>query len=362
MNRSIHLALCSALMLTGGSLNALANDLESHFIQHTHDRYFPMHMNVRSMGMGGTFVGIRGDSASILGNPAGLGGLEKAFVSGAFQFEQLSGEEISTLAAIDEDIYGGMALGAYPITPELTAGIGFVPRFSDADHSNDLEADHFYVPVNIAYALTPEFSLGYGIGYVNDDVSTVNHDAQMDDGLLHRFGLMYQLSEQLDLGLMGSFGHGDAESNTVGGADFDGDREAWSVRGGAAWQTTETLLLALDLAYEELESDGTIDNTLIPTFVPLAFEESLDVMSVNLGAEYAFNECTFLRLGTGYTDYDYSTNDTTTASLIGSLDGAHLSGGFGYDWTESITTDVGSMIRFYDEIDFMVGGQLTIAF
>ncbi|MBZ0258140.1 hypothetical protein K8I31_18895 [bacterium] len=341
---------------------ASADDAESYFIRHTVNRYFPIHMTARTMGMGGAFVAVKGDSASILGNPAGLGPLTEKFMTGGFQFGQISGDDLSTLDGVDEDNYTGLLMGAYPITDSFSLGWGFVPTIAESDDSANRDTENYYVPISLAYQVNDAFSLGYGIGYINDDVSADGYDASMDVAFLHRFGVLFTASDVLDLGLMGTYGHGDADSSAVSGVKFDGDREAWGVQGGLAYMATPDLLLALDLAYEDMDTDGSVSNSLIPGFPSFGFEESIETMAVRAGAEYAWNECLKLRGGAGYTDYDYDTNDAATSALVDGLDGAHVSGGFGYDWNDNVTTDLAGMVRFFDEIDFVVGAQLTYKF
>ncbi len=363
MNYTGRILLCLAVAATAlVQPAAQADDAESYFIRHTVNRYFPVHMTARTMGMGGAFVAIKGDSASILGNPAGLGPLTDSFMTGGLQYGQISGDDLSTLDGVDEDLFGGLFMGAYPITDQFSFGWGFVPTIGEADDSADRETENFYVPLSAAYDVSDVFSVGYGIGYINDDVDADGFNGEMDFALLHRVGVLFAASDVLDLGLMGTFGHGDAESSAVNGASFDGDRESWSIQGGLAWMATSDLLLALDLAYEDMETDGTISNRLIPAFPSVGFEESIESMSVRAGAEYAWNECLKLRGGAGYTDYDYETNDAATAALVDGIDGAHVSSGFGYEWNENIMTDVAGMIRFFDEVDFLVGAQLTYKF
>lgn len=358
----IVLSLAIAATAAFNQPTANADDAESYFIRHTVNRYFPIHMTARTMGMGGAFVAIKGDSASILGNPAGLGPLTESFMTGGFQFEQISGDDLSTLSGVDEDNYRGLLMGAYPITDEFSLGWGFVPTFGDADDSANRETENFYVPISLAYDVSEAFSIGYGIGYINDNVEASGFEGDMDTAFLHRFGVLFAASDALDLGLMGTYGHGDAESSAVSGARFDGDRESWGVQGGLAWMATSELLLALDLAYEDMDTEGSIRNRLIPAFPSIGFEESIEAMSVRAGAEYAWNECLKLRGGAGYTDYDYETNDAATAALVDDLDGGHVSTGFGYEWNENVATDLAAMVRFFDEVDFLVGAQLTYKF
>lgn len=363
MKHATRWILSLAMVAAGAAAPTVhADDVESYFIRSTANRFFPTYQNTRSMSMGGTFVGIKGDSASVLGNPAGLGFVDGHFWAGGFQFEQISGDDPSTLDGVDQDIYRGLLLGAYSVTEDFTLGLGFVPSFAESDDSADTDSDTFYVPLSAAYKVSPLLAIGYGIGYVNDETDGSGFEAESDFGLLHRLGLMYDVSETVDLGLMGTFGHGDTDSSAVNGTDYDGDLESWSIQGGIAWQATDPLLLALDLGYEEMENDGTLSNSLIPLFPSTSFDESIDVLSVRAGAEYAWNECLDLRGGVGYTDYDYETSDAATAALVDSLDGVHVSGGFGYEWSENWITDVGGMVRFFDEVDFLVGGQVTYNF
>ncbi|MBI1387508.1 MAG: hypothetical protein GC154_03575 [bacterium] len=338
------------------------DDVESHYIRNAYNRYFPMESSARSRDMGGVFTALKGDSISVWGNPAGLAAVDRALVSLGYQYELIDGDNLSTGSSADENIYGGLLLGAVPLCNEAVLGVGFVPRFSDWDDVDSREADHYYVPVSLSVKINDQLAVGYGIGYINDKVDGKLYDGSMDDGLLHRFGVMYSATENLDLGLMGTYGHGTSDGDTATGFHTSGDREAWGIHGGAALQLNDQWLWALDLSYENLQTDGSVRFTAIPGSPAMTLDEEIDVISVNTGVEFAYSDQLTLRGGAGYANYDYDTTDAAVSSVVNSLDEFHISGGLSYDWTDNINTQTGIQVRFTDVVDMMAGGEITFKF
>lgn len=349
-------AMVAIAALAGTSV--FADGAEDFFTRHTLARYFQTPVTARSLGMGGAFAALKDGTLGVVGNPATLSSVQKKEISLTYEYENVSGELPGTFTSVDEDIHRGLILGAMPIMEPFTIGIGFEPSYSELDDTNSRETNTFQVPFGIAYKVNDMVSVGYGISYFDDEVESNLFTTESQEAFSHRFGFIYDYSADLSLGFVGSVGHGDVDSNNVNTAVSSGDFSNWGIRGGVAWQAQPQLLVVGDIAYTENDSDGSTN--FLGTIIP--YDEGLEVLSVQGGAEYMLNEMFDLRTGVGYTNIDYDTIDPTLSALIDDSDWVHWSGGASYQICDNASADAAVEIRFLDDVDVLAGVTLNINF
>lgn len=340
------------------SFQASANEAEDFFTRHTLARYFQTHVTARSLGLGGSYAALKDGTLGVVGNPAALSSVETHELSFSYQFEQVSGDLPGTFTSVDEDIHRGLILGAMPVMEDWTLGLGVVPSSSELDDTDDRETENLQVPFGIAYQVNDMLSLGYGITYIDDEVDSNLFNAENDSAFLHRLGLLYDASSEVSFGLVGSIGHGDMEGSNVNTAVSNGDLESWGIRAGVAWQVRPEWLLVGDIAYEDMNSDG------VTNFLGLAipFDEDLEALSIQGGAEYMLSDTIDLRTGVGYTDVEYDSIDLALNALIGGSDWVHWSGGASYMFCANASADAAVQIRFLDEVDVLAGVTVKVTF
>lgn len=362
LNSFLKPVLGGLLVVSSVAPVSFASDTEDFFLRQTENRYFPIELPARSVGMGGVFAGIKGDSMSVVGNPAGLGFIDGGLIDLGFQYETLDGFDPQSNSDGDIDLYRGLLLGAYSVTDNVVLGLGFVPSFGEGDDAFNTDTDTITVPVSIAYQFDEYVSIGYGFSYINDDIDSDLLEGEMDPGFMHRLGVLFAANDCTDIGLMGMYGHGDAESRAITGAAFDGDRDMWGIRAGLAWHYTEALLMAIDLGYQANDMDGTTTMTLMPGMPRFGYEEELDILSVNAGVEYDVSEAWVVRTGLGYSHYDFESTDAALAARVSDSDIPHWAGGFSYSFTDALGADAAVQVRFGDEVDFLTGVSLNYSF
>lgn len=354
----INLVLCTFFSLNSGI--SYASESEDYYHRYLSNRFFPTELTLRSLGLGGGFVALKDASLGVVGNPATLGGLSSSELSFTYQYETIDGEDPNTGSNAEIDTHRGLILGSFPVTPQLGIGFGLVPSDGDGDGSPDTET--LQVPLGIGFQLNEQFSLGYGIGYYDDEYDAPGFSGENEEAFLHRLGFIYSIDPEVNFGLLGTYGHGDANTNTITGMTSDIDLEQWSIRGGLTWQALEKLLFVADFGYESMEGDGVITVPGVPAPVFVGTEEEIDILTITGGIEYYVNPSFQLRTGVGYNHYDYDTNDPALGAILDDNGLFHWAGGLTYAWTDMVDTDLGVQVRFGDEIDFLTGITTNIKF
>lgn len=235
-----------------------------------------------------------------------------------------------------------------------------MPDTADGDGAPD--ADTIQVPFGIGYQFNDQFSVGYGLGYYDDEFDSAGFDGENEEAFLHRFGLFFTPDPDVDFGLLGTFGHGDSDTSFTTGPSFDGDLEQWGIRGGMNWQFIERAHLVTDLGYQSMDSDGVITVAGVPGAVPVSFMEEVNVLTFTTGVEYYVNEKFQVRTGFGLDYYDYDSSDATLQSALDEETLFNWAGGLSYAWSEAIGTDVGFQVRFSDDVDFLTGITTSVSF
>lgn len=242
----------AASLAVGGFLasacGAFADGPTDFYTQYDQQRFFNQQKSARQVGMGGSSVATSADSSSILGNPAGMGWMKDAEVSGGYASEDLSGNDAATFQDVQQDRNAGNVLGAFPLHPYLddlpawgNLGLGWSGYNSDADDSLDSDSSGYALHAAYAKALNKNWSAGYSFAYMNDEVEFGNGSKdKMTDGVRQAVGAQYKASENTMYGVSTSYGFGTRELD--GNSGSSDDIASWGIEGGVAHTMGKTEL------------------------------------------------------------------------------------------------------------------------
>ena len=232
------------LFVAGFSANVYADGVEDFYYQLNQSRFFDLPQNARTLAMAGSSVATSMDSSSVVGNPAGLGFMKDAEVSGTYFYQQTTGNDIIDYSDVEQRGDGGNVLAAFPIVPYKDAlpeygniGFGWTGFRGYGDDSADADQNAWRLHLAYAKAINDSFSLGYNFSYMYDR-NTVDGlpTAKMNDGIRQAIGAQYKLSADTTFGLSTSYGFG--SEKLPNGLTFDGssrDRiRSWAMEGGVA--------------------------------------------------------------------------------------------------------------------------------
>jgi len=331
-----------------GALPVGADDAKDYFIQSAQRRHFDLPQDARAVGMGGSSVPTTADVSSLLGNPAGLGWLEKYELSLSYRYDGLSGDEYPPPAtSIDDALHTEILQLAIPLCEgELgVLGLGGTLYQSDIDDAVDTDKDGFTLHLAYAKSLCDTWSLGYALSYYNDEEDSNFADYEMDFGLSNRLGVQFRPSECVLLGLDGFYAFGDTDSDVFG--NQDGDRDSWGLNLGVSYQILERTLLAASVDYTDYDVDGHIRNAAVG--INQNVDEDGRGWGTHLGAEQGLTDWLALRGGYRYKDNDYDFR--AMKPLSGSANYHALSTGAGFKIGENMGIDYGFEYRFVGDGD-----------
>jgi len=311
-------------------------------------RYHQIGYSPRSAAMGGAYSALQDAENGLVGNPASLGFQEKPFISGGFDFEDVSSDltllNPNTPVEGEAEIWNVNFGGLYPFEWGAV-GLQYGYRWDDLDSGASLSGGNYYVQtgdldrhyggLGVGYKMMDGLALGYRFGYFDYELDRAwnmvrpgvpSNFANFEDefqGHRHQVGVQYQAHPQVVLGLDGYFAFGERDttiSNALGVVGLsDSDADSYAIRGGIAWKVMEDipLLLAMDINYELRELDGGGN------------DEEEDLLGIHLGAEYEVYENLFLRTGYQFQDIDFDVNPNIISE---SLTIGGYSAGIGYKY------------------------------
>lgn len=392
------LLLCLVTLIPASLVSPEAASDDSSYLARLSQLYqLELQPNPRILGMGGTYAATSRDIDGLVGNPAALGSVDRVMVTidgGWWELDSQGDSDIYAQDDVDADFWQFRPGAVIPVQDLFVLGLHYQYRGGedDLDFDSDFDYDRHVWSVDFAKEiLEDEFSLGYRFHYFRDEregtrtggeteipsaqwalVVPYEWDSDYEnDAFLHTVGAQWNALDNLTLGLLVEYGHGDPEldeelvlgdflflsedtpppqqvrdalidafNNDVLPVlmsdytlhDDDGDQDEIHVRGGVAWQTFEGgPLVGLDLAYQ---SDEIEWDTL---------EMERDEISVHLGAEHEFTEILSGRLGYSYANVDTDVN-VNNAGIAGDyeseIDIHTVSAGFGLDF-DSVRVDYG---------------------
>lgn len=228
------------------------------------ERFFDPLQSTQSMAMGGSMLTVTSDATSTVGNPAGLGWMKKADVALAYSRSYISGNDRNTFRGIEQDKDSGYALGSITLDPELDAtphygSVGFGWAGSKVDGDAEADGDAYQIVLGYGIDVAPDWTVGYGIGYYNDDYSSNPLGKwEMTDGVRQTVGVQHQINDSMRAGLMAFYGFGTQELSS-GVSEVDNDIDSFGIAAGLTHLVTDSVRLAYGADYTNYNGDQTDD-------------------------------------------------------------------------------------------------------
>lgn len=320
--------------------------------QFNQQRFFDPMQGARSFGMGGSTLPTTTDSSAVVGNPAGLGFMEKAEVSASYESGKLSGNDPETYRQIEQDSDRGHALAALPINPTVdglpqngSVGFGWSGFTSDSDDSHDTDTDGYAIHAAYGKNVSDKLSLGYGVSYQTDNVDFKKDriSVEMDDGVKQTVGAQYKSDDDTALGLYTFFGFG-TDKVKSGGKSDDADLWSWGVAGGVEHTYPESqTVVGASLDYTKYGGDV----------------ENMFAWGVRTGVEQPIVEWFKVRAGYRYQAiFDYDNGDDTEDTAKYNA----MSFGAGADLSKNLRADYGAEYRWVGDGDWTHLVSLSMPF
>lgn len=203
------------------AVSAFADGAEDLAYQVNQRRFFDLPTSARVGAMAGSSAVTDISSWSTLSNPAGLGWMKDAEVSGSWTWNELNGNDLVDASDVDGTVNDGYVLGAFPIVPYKDAlpeygNIGFgwsgyTGNVSgDTLTSLDTDLDAWRLHLAYAKALDAAWSVGASLTYQNakqkNETNLLGQDVtlfkeKMNDGIRADIGAQYKLSDRTMFGL-----------------------------------------------------------------------------------------------------------------------------------------------------------------
>lgn len=345
---------------------AHADDVTDLYFQQAIERYFEYPQNARTFGMAGSSVVTTSSSASIIGNPAGLGFMKGGEFSGTYDNNTISGDEFPTRAAVEQVSNGGHALLAVPLGPQVDAlpdygnlGFGWTYLSSEwRDDTFDTESERTQVVLAYAMPSSDTLSWGYSLGWTDDRFQAEQiFNYPMGDGFRHTLGMLWRPDDDMSLGSTVMVGHG--EHHALFGPGIKGESDTFEVGAdiGVSYWIDRQLALSLSANYRHLNTDGEIVSS-IPANV-VGGDELGNIFGVRAGMEYLASDMLALRAGyrfAGLTRYKY--NRIELNDLNGSANysaytlGAGLHFSLDSNYIRAVDIDYGVEYRHVGERDW----------
>ena len=345
MNKTTFRGIALALLIAVPGF-ASADGAQDFMYQTNQDRFFDLPQNARTFSMAGSSVATSADSSSVLGNPAGLGWMKDAEVSGTYFYQQTSGADPMTYEDMTKDTNAGHILGAFPLSPYTDAlpeygnlGMGWSGSRGTTDDPID-EGSYYAWRLHAAYAkaLNEAWSLGYSINYQHRREDTHIRDLSMDDGIRQALGAQYKLSKDTTFGLSTAVGFGHNEYKNF--APYDTwEKEkvrytSWGMEGGVAqklWTALATASVGYTGYWRTYESDGNAWSFRLGAEQPIVDWFTLRAgyrYQANMGFEYEGQEnakYNAVSFGAGLVPWKYTVIDYAAEyRAVGDGDWTHM--------------------------------------
>ena len=363
-------ALAVLLALTG---SVWADGRRDYYTQQGQARYLNFPQEARAFGMAGSSVVTSTDSASVVGNPAGIGLNRGGDISVTYGHNDVSGNQHPGYERSDFSDNSGMALMDLPLGPASDGlpfygnfGLGWSGYTGDSQDTIDSDTRGYRLSAVYAKALTDTLSVGYGLGYFNDDLESDLAQYDTSTGFRHTFGVVNQLG---NLRIGGDFFFGFSRYNLTtadGLVDNNSDAREIGFDLGASYQLGATLL-ALSVDYQNYDTSGETED-LDPAIVSGGDEEG-DYFGVRVGIEHKFCDYFSGRLGYRYSgNHNYEFDRADLGPLSGSAKYNAWTAGAGFilpvngEFVKSVKLDYGVEYRHVGYEDWQHVVTLSMPF
>jgi hypothetical protein len=369
-------ALAAIFTILIGSTNSQAeNKISDFYFQEAMERYYNNPSTSRLLGMGGSSSLTSIDSSAIVGNPAGLGFMQRGELSGTYGHNTISGDEFPSGQGIEQTSNSGLGLLAIPLgelpdqTPKFgNLGVGWNGNFSDwNDDSFDTHAKQTKVYGSYALAVSDELSLGYNLAWNKDKLQANDiFNYPMANGFRHTLGAMYKVAPGWIVGSTLLVGHGRHHAQFEPGPTGISKTNQFGAGFGAQYQFDATTFAA-NIDYSHLVTHGDVDLSIPANYV--GGDEKGDVFNTRVGVEQMIDDSIALRAGyrfAGLASYDYSRPE------LSSLDGSAYYNAFtlgagllintDWDYLPQVKVDYGVEFRAVGNDDWQHAVTISLPF
>lgn len=255
----------SVVLLFLNSSKCYADTTNVFYIRQSIARFFNLPQSARSLGMGGTEVPITFDNNSIFGNPAGLGFMKNAQLSGTLGHNRHIGSEFLTKEDIVEDDPNGSVLFSYPLNkgdkdPARygVIGAGYSRYNGSTNDSINTKNDGHTRSIAYGTAVNEKVSIGYGLTFFDDQLRSDLADYHAHARFRHSLGTQYHITPDINVGLLVFYGLGqsDFEEFSVQSNGLTHQKQ-WSGDLGASYKINNTVLNA-SINYDHYSASGNV--------------------------------------------------------------------------------------------------------
>ena len=319
--------------------SCLAEVDNTFYIQQSIARFFNLPQSARGLALAGTETPLSLGSASVFGNPAGLGFMKFNQVSGSIGFDSHTGSELFGEREIEENSPSGYLLAAFPLIKPAqgysnagTVGFGY-SRYNGStnDSINSVNDGHTRTGA-YGLAISDKVSLGYGFTFYDDQLRSDLADYHSHSRFRHGFGSEYRVSPNLNLGLLLVYGLGqsDFEEFSVMSNGLTHQKQL-SGNLGATYQIDRTLFAA-SLSFDHYSAKGNLDELpVVSNLIVVGDDEDGSAYGLHLGVEHSIAASWLIRGGYQFQNiygYEYQKSNVQTQSS--GVQFSAFSAGIGY--------------------------------
>jgi hypothetical protein len=291
-----------------GSSSAYADGKRDYYIQQAEKLFYGTATNARQVGQGRANDVTSTDSSAVVNNPAALGADSAGDISVTYGMNEISGNQISNYAEIEDDVTTGQVLVSVPLEPTADGspnlgkiGLGWTGQDSDSDDSVNTEGTSNQVHGSYGIEVDDGVSLGYGLTWFDTEQETDVSNFEQTNGYRHNFGV-YFTEEDYSAGATFFFADGEYDLeglNPDGSVSADtSDYKEHGFEVGASQKVTDTTRLSVAGTYQSFDVDGAFVEGAEDTHI--GGNEGGTFFSGKLGVEEAIDENLFLRAGYRY--------------------------------------------------------------
>jgi len=306
-----YLALAAAFGLMAAA-TSYADGKGDYYIQEAEKLFYSTTTNARQAGQAGANDVISTDSSAVVNNPAGVGVNQGGDLSVSYGRNEISGNEVSDYAEVEDESNMGQVLVSVPLVPTLdgspeygSVGFGWTGTDSNSDDAVDTDTESNQVHGAYGIDLGEGLSVGYGLTWFDNQQTTVVSDFEQTNGFRHTFGAQL-VDGDVTLGATFFFANGEYDleglnpdlSVSTGTSDYT--EHGFEV--GAGYKVDDATTVSSAVNYQNFDVDGEFIGGPEDTFV--GGNEGGAFFAIKLGVEQKIDEMFTARLGYRYLGRD----------------------------------------------------------
>jgi opacity protein-like surface antigen len=349
-----------------------ADAQRDYYSQQATRRYFNTPQNARTFGMAGSSIQTSSDSSSVTGNPAGLGLMQGGDLSLSYGRNTFSGRSYPGYENIEQDedsLRGLLALPLGPVAdglPEFgNIGFGWNGYDSDSNDALNTESEGNEIYGAYAKALSDTLSIGYSLGYFDDELKGDSFNYDSSANFRHTLGVQHVVSDEISWGTSIFVGHGDYDA-TFDGATSESSLNQYGIEVGVGYRMGMTLLTS-GLGYSYYDTDGRQNSS--SNSIVIGGDESGHGINFSVGAEQTISDWLKLRAGYRYNGLnDYTFERADLSALDGSAKYNAFTAGVGFliplenHYVSAVHLDYGAEYRAIGDGDWKHVATVSVPF